>query len=154
MADSLLYNTALNKVMAMCAEREMCNSDISRKLISWGISSKEAEKILDHLTQGRFIDEQRFAIAFVKDKFRYNKWGKVKISAALRIKKIPEEKIKEGLDSIDNEEYLDLLKNIIEKQRKTVRGKNQYELKGKILRHCLAKGFESHMVYDLLRIEE
>jgi regulatory protein len=154
MADNLLYNTALNKAMSLCAEREMCYSDITRKLISWGINNEDAGKILHHLTQGKFIDELRYATAFVKDKFRYNKWGKVKISAALRMKKIPEEKITDALHSIDDEDYINQLRNIIERQRKTVNAKNQFDMKGKILRHCLAKGFESHLVYDLLRIEE
>ncbi len=89
-------------------------------------------------------------VAFSKDKFKYNKWGKVKIGAGLRMKKISEELITKALDSINETEYLDLLKSIIEKQRKTVRAKNQYDLKGKLLRHCLSKGFESHLVYDLL----
>lgn len=154
MADNLLFNSTLNKAMALCAEREICNSDIRRKLISWGNSNDETDKILDLLSKGKFIDEERFASAFVKDKFRYNKWGKIKITAALRIKKIPDETITNALESIDDAEYLDLLKNIIAKQKKTVRAKNLYDLKGKLLRHCLAKGFESHLVYDLLKIEE
>ena len=70
------------------------------------------------------------------------------------MKKIPDEIIRKALDSIDDAEYLDLLKNIIEKKRKIVKAKNQYDLKGKLLRHCLAKGFESHQVYDQLNDAE
>ena len=66
------------------------------------------------------------------------------------MKKIPDEIIRNAIESINDEEYLDLLKNIIKKQKRTVKAKNQFELKGKLLRHCLAKGFESHLVYDLL----
>jgi regulatory protein len=154
MAENMLFNTALNKAMAICAGREMCHSDIRQKLNSWGIIGDDTDKILEILTQGKFIDEERFAAAFVKDKFRYNKWGKIKTGAALRLKKIPDEIIRKALDSIDDPEYLDLLKSIIEKHRKTVRAKNQYDLKGKLLRHCLAKGFESHLIYDLLNDPE
>ena len=154
MAENFLYKTALNKAMTLCAGREMCSSDIRSKLYSWGVKDDDAEKILYALAQGKFIDEERYAAAFVKDKFRYNKWGKIKTGAALRMKRIPDEVIRKALDSIDNVEYLDLLKSIVEKQRKTVKAKNQYDLKGKLLRHCLSKGFESHLVYDLLSTED
>jgi regulatory protein len=154
MAENFLYKTALNKAMTLCAGREMCSSDIRSKLYSWGVKDDDAEKILYALAQGKFIDEERYAAAFVKDKFRYNKWGKIKTGAALRMKRIPDEVIRKALDSIDNVEYLDLLKSIVEKQRKTVKAKNQYDLKGKLLRYCLSKGFESHLVYDLLSTED
>lgn len=154
MAENILFKTALNKAMAMCAAREMCLSDIRSKLHSWGVKDDDAEKILAALVRGKFIDEERYAVAFVKDKFRYNKWGKIKTGQALRMKRINDEVIRKALDSIDNVEYLDLLKRIVEKQRKTVKAKNQYDLKGKLLRHCLSKGFESHLVYDLLNAEE
>ena len=154
MAKNILFNTALNKAMAMCANREMCNSDITQKLISWGIGVDASEKILNLLTQGKFIDEERYAVAFVKDRFRYNKWGKLKIGAALKMKKIPGEIISKALESINDEEYIDLLKSIIIKRRKTVKAKNQFDLKGKLLRHCLSKGFESHLIYDLLNEAE
>jgi regulatory protein len=154
MAENFLYKTAFNKAMALCAGREMCSSDIRSKLYSWGVKDDDTETILSALVQGKFIDEERYAAAFVIDKFRYNKWGKIKTGAALRMKRIPDDVIRKALDSIDNAEYLDLLKSIVEKQRKTVKAKNQYDLKGKLLRHCLSKGFESHLVYDLLNEEE
>jgi regulatory protein len=150
MTNNSLFKIALNKAMAICAAREMCNSDINQKLISWGIKSEDADKILIFLTQGKFIDEERFAVAFVKDKFRYNKWGKIKIGSALKMKRIPDEIIRKAFESINDEEYINLLKNIIDRHKRTVKAKNQFDLKGKLLRHCLGKGFESHLVYDLL----
>jgi regulatory protein len=149
-----MIDIALNKAMAFCAGREYCYSEIRQKLISWGVTNDDSEKILKILTEEKFIDEERYAIAFVKDKFRYNKWGKIKISSALKMKKIPGEKITKALNNIDEAEYIDLLKNIIEKQKRTVKAKNLYDLKGKILRHALSKGFESNLVYDLLKVEE
>lgn len=154
MAGNLLMDIALKKAMALCAGREHCYSEIRQKLHTWDVGNDDSEKILKILTDGKFIDEERYATAFSKDKFRYNKWGKIKISSALKMKRIPDEKITIALNAIDDSEYLDLLKNIVEKQKRSVKAKNQYDLKGKILRHCLAKGFESHLVYDLLNLEE
>lgn len=154
MAGNTLIDIALNKAMSLCAGREYCYSEIRQKLTSWGVKNEDFERILKALTDGKFIDEERYAIAFAKDKFIYNKWGKIKIGSALKMKRITDEKITVALNTIDDAEYLDLLKNIIEKHKRTVKAKNQYDLKGKILRHALSKGFESHLVYDLLNLEE
>ena len=151
MAGNLLFDIALKKAMSFCAGREYCNSEIRKKLSSWEVPNDDSERIMRILTKEKFIDEERYAIAFTKDKFRYNKWGKIKISSALKMKRIPDDKISIALNTIDDSEYLDLLRNIIEKQKRTVKSRNQYDLKGKILRHCLSKGFESQLVYDLLK---
>jgi regulatory protein len=150
MTENKLYHTALSKAMALCAGREMCINDIQQKLNSWGIGNNDTGKIINQLIKEKFIDEKRYAFAFVKDKFRYNKWGKVKIASSLRIKKIPDEIITISLDTIDNEEYLEIIKTIIANHRRSVKSKNNYDLKGKLLRFGLSKGFESHLLYDLL----
>ena len=150
MTENILYKKALEKAMALCASREMCITDISQKLNSWGVDNNETEKIIRQLTSEKFIDEKRYAIAFAKDRFRHNKWGKVKISASLRIKKIPDEIITISLDTIANKEYLETLRKIIENHRRSVKAKNNYDLKGKLLRFGLSKGFESHLLYDLI----
>ena len=150
MADDNLYNASLRKAMSICAGRECCRSDIRQKLDSWGLQEKDADKIIGLLVKEKFIDEERYALAFVKDKFRYNRWGKIKISAALRLKNIPESTINIALGSIDDEDYNSVIKNLIMSHRKTVKAKNQYDLKGKLLRYGLSKGFESHILYDLL----
>jgi regulatory protein len=150
MTENLPYNTILAKAMALCAQREMCISDIRQKLKSWGISDFDTARIISQLTKEEFIDEKRYAQAFVKDKFRYNKWGKVKLASYLRIKKIPDEIITMALDTIDQGEYLETIKKIIASHQRSVRAKSKYDLKGKLLRFGLSKGFESHLLYELL----
>ena len=150
MGENLLYNTALNKAMALCSHREYCCDDIRNKLISWGVGSSDIEKIISVLIGENFINESRFATAFVKDKFTYNKWGKIKIASHLKMKNIPPGIIKAALDSIDHDEYLKLLIDLITVHRRKVKAKNQYELKAKLLRYGLSKGFESSFLYDIL----
>lgn len=150
MADDNLFSISLSKAMSICAGRECCRFDIRQKLDSWGLSEKDGEKIIGLLVKEKFIDEERFALAFVKDKFRYNRWGRIKISAALRLKKIPETTINSALASIDNESYINVIRSLIGNHRKSIKAKNQYDLKGKLLRYGLSKGFESHILYDLL----
>ena len=154
MSESNLYKTALKKAMSLCAIREICVSDIRQKLSAWGVDEKDITKIINHLTNEKFIDDKRYALAFVKDKFRYNKWGKIKIASALKMKNIADETIREALDSIDDDVYLNALKSIISNHKRTVKSKNLYDLKGKLLRHGMSKGFESHLIYDLLNEDE
>lgn len=154
MAENLLFKTALNKAMAQCSRREYCCDDIRNKLDSWGVGSSDSEKIIITLQKENFINESRFASAFVKDKFRYNKWGKIKIGMHLRAKKIPAEIIKAALNEIDYDLYLNTIKGIIASHLKTVKAKNQYDQKAKLLRHVLSKGFESSIVYEVLNEPE
>ena len=150
MSDSLLHKTALNKAMAICSRREYCTGDIRTKLNSWGVSIGETEKIIASLVKENFINDTRYANAYVKDKLIHNKWGKLKIISHLRAKNIPDEIVKSSIADIDDENYRKSVKEIISAHRRFIKAKNQYDLKGKLLRFGLSKGFESHLLYDIL----
>jgi regulatory protein len=150
MSENTLFKVALNKAMALCSHREFCSADLNGKLESWGVGNIDTEKIINILKKENFINESRYANAFVRDKFTYNKWGKIKIAAHLKIKKIPTDIIKMSLDSIDNEIYTKCIKELITNHRRAVKAKNQYDLKAKLLRYGLSKGFESSILYDIL----
>ena len=154
MAENALYKTSLSKSMALCSRREYCVNDIRSKLELWGVATIDIEKIIALLKTENFINEERFATAFVRDKFTYNKWGKAKIAIHLRMKRIQGDIIKSALDCIDDETYIRVLKDLIANHRRTVKSKNQYDLKSKQLRFALSKGFESSLVYDVLKIDE
>lgn len=150
MTDNKVYKSALNKSMALCSRKEYCCDDIRTKLSSWGLSAEDMEKVLNTLLMEKFIDEQRYANAYSRDKFNYNKWGKIKIASNLKHKKIPAGIIKAALESIDNETYIKVLRNLIEAHRHQTKSRNQYDLRGKLMRFALSKGFESSLVYDIL----
>ena len=150
MNDNSFYGTILSKAMELCSKREYCTDDIRSKLRSWGAGDTDSEKIISTLVRENFLNETRYASAFVRDKFNYNKWGKVKIAAHLRAKQISPGIITSALNLIENELYLRTMKEIITSHRRHVKAKNQYDLKGKLLRFGLSKGFESNLLYDLL----
>ena len=154
MTENDFYKSLLSKAMNLCSKREYCCHDIREKLLTWGISKNDSKRIISELTSERFIDEARYANAFVKDKFKYNKWGKVKIAAHLKIRQIPEHIIRSAIDSIDDQEYLNVIRNLISLHKKAVKAKNQYDLKGKLLRYGLSKGFESSLLYEILNDTE
>lgn len=154
MTENLLYKTALSKTMALCSRKEYCCDDIRSKMMSWGIGSNDSEKIISILIKEKFIDESRFASAYTKDKFNYNKWGKIKIGSNLKLKKIPPEIIKQSLESIDYDSYRKLIVNLLTLHHKKVKAKNQYDMKARLLRYGLSKGFESSLLYEILGEEE
>ena len=150
MPENTLFKTALSKSMALCSRREFCSYDIRNKLHSWNISSEDADRIITILTAENFINEPRYAVSFVKDKFNYNKWGKVKMASQLKAKGISSGNIKTAFREIDDETYMRMIKNLLTSHRRTIKAKNQYDLKAKLLRYGLSKGFESHILYDIL----
>jgi regulatory protein len=150
MADTELFRLSLNKSMAQCSHKELCRDDIHKKLSLWGVSEEDIEKIIAILVKEKFIDETRYASAFVRDKFKYNKWGKVKIASHLKSKRIPSEIIGQALDSIDHDHYVRFLQGLLEVHKRTIKAKNQMDLKSKLLRYALSKGFESSLVYDVI----
>jgi regulatory protein len=149
-SEKALVRICLEKAMAQCSHREYCIDDILGKLSLWGLEKEDSEKVIKTLIDEKFIDESRYSAAFVRDKFKYNKWGRIKIASHLKSKKIPEETINEALRLIDNDQYINFLRGLLESHRRTVKAKNRYELKSKLLRYGLSKGFESSLLYDLL----
>lgn len=154
MADSALYKATLSRAMALCSRHEYCVLEIRNKLILWGIENDDIERIVSTLIKENFINEVRYAEAFTKDKFKYNKWGKVKIAAHLKSKSLPGKLISQALESIDDELYVQALKEIIHSHRRTVKAKNQFDLKGKLFRFGLSRGFESSLLYEILNTPE
>jgi regulatory protein len=150
MSDNTIFGVALNKAMTLCSRQELCSEDVRNKLLIWGVVKDDIEKIISILIKENFISESRYATAFVRDKFNYNKWGKIKIAAHLRAKKLSPDIIRNALGLIDNEQYTKILRGLINDHRRSVKAKNQYDLKAKLLRYGLSKGFESSLLYDML----
>lgn len=101
MAKTLTPPEALHRAAALCSSSEHCIADIREKLSRWGIGEPDARTIVERLVQERFIDEERYAIAFAKDKFRFSGWGRIKIRYALQQKRIGNSDIVNALSLID-----------------------------------------------------
>ena len=136
-ADEILY-----KLTARCSVSEQCLSDIEAKLSKYELPEEEKTRILRHLVEEKYIDDRRYAEAFVRDKYRFNKWGRIKIAQGLRMKGIDSESISTAMDAIDETEYLNILRDLIKAKRKSTHGKNDYEINGKLVRFATGRGFE------------
>ena len=104
---------AYDKAALLCSKSEKCTSEIQDKLKLWGLSSDESEPVIKKLISEKYLDNERFARAYAKDKFRFNRWGKQKIEYMLRAKKINQETVKLALEEITDEGYSNELLNLI-----------------------------------------
>lgn len=132
---------AFGRLAALCAAAEHCCYDVERKMRNWLLPEGAGERIVQRLVEEGFIDECRYAHAFVRDKFRYNRWGRVRIEQELRMRRISQRHIDEALEEIASEENLHTLRELIQKKRPTVKGRSEYEIRGKLIRFALGRGF-------------
>ena len=145
---------AFNKAAACCSRTEYCAYDIRQKLSRWGLPPDTQENVLQRLISEKFIDEARYCRCFVRDKFRYNRWGRIKIIQALRQKDIPEASYLEALDEIEEKEYLQTLQQLLQQKALSVKASSDYERNGKLMRFAISRGFESHFVTRCLHVDE
>lgn len=141
---------ALQKMMHYCAYQERCHQEVRSKLITLEIYGDDLEEIIAELITENFLNEERFAKAYAGGKFRVKKWGKVRIRQELKKRKISDYCIKKAMQEIDEEGYEAGLYTLIEKKRKTEKEKNEFILKGKLAKYAISKGFESHLVWQVL----
>lgn len=149
-------NEAYLKLSSLCAVAEYCCYDMMKKMNKWEwktsldtddhqLIKEEIQRIkariIARLVSERFIDESRFAHAFVRDKFRYNHWGRVRITQELRIRNIDSSIIEDALTEIDDTDNLAKLQDILRKKLPSIKGKNDYEIRCKLIRFALGRGF-------------
>lgn len=130
-----------NKAEVYCSAAERCPSEIERKLADWGASGESISRIIRHLTHERYLDTARYCKAFVRDKYRFTHWGRIKIAQALRMKGLSSEDIALGMEEIDEDEYHEILSRLLLQKRKDIKGKNEYERNTKLIRFAIGRGF-------------
>lgn len=141
---------ALVKLQDLCARSEQCSHEILQKLHTWGISDTTAQKILARLQRDRYVDDHRFAQAFVRDKVVFNRWGRLKIRLALIQKKIDHDVINMALDAIDPGEYHQALIETLRAKARSLKETKSYESRLKLLKHAASHGFETSLITPLL----
>ena len=144
------YDNIIARAARLCSTSEKCTYDIWSKLVAWGLDEKQAEKALHYLQENKFIDNSRFAQYFVRDKLKFNKWGRIKISYALRQKQIPDEVIREAMEAIDEEMYLEILDQLILQKIRSTGSPGIPANKAKILRFAAQKGFTAEEIFNSL----
>ena len=132
----------LHRMAAYCSSAERCEQDVRQKLVKAELEPEAVSRIINRLRQEKFIDEARFARAFVSDKFRFNHWGKYKIRCELLRKEISEKEIELALSSLEMEEYDQVLMDLLKTKMKSVKAKDERERYYKLLRFAVGRGFQ------------
>lgn len=139
---------ALAKLQDLCARAEVSTGEALEKLRRWGVTGHRAEQVVQSLVDSRFIDDGRFARAFVRDRYLYSRWGRLKISQALRLKRVDREYIDEALDEeIDQQVYeANLVALLRAKLRQLPDSDDEYAICGKLMRFAAGRGFEPSLI--------
>lgn len=146
----LTEKEAIVRLSALCSQAEHCAYEMEEKMRRWELDEETAARVMEYLTEHRFIDDERFARAFAIDKIRYNKWGRRKVEQALWAKHIDEDVRESVLGEIGDEEYLRVLRPLLASKRKSVRAANDYELNNKLIRFAIGRGFTIDLVRQCL----
>jgi regulatory protein len=144
------YKKALDAACKYCSKGEKSRADVIKKLEYYNLSPEQASLIIEKLKKESFIDEQRYSEAFVNDKIRFNKWGRIKIRQALRLKLVPENIIEESLKNIDKIEYKKILISIINQKQKQIKHKEIDKIKASLIRFAAGRGFEFDRIMEVL----
>lgn len=129
------------KMARICSRKECAPFDIARKLSRMDLPEPVTNKIITRLKKEKYLDENRFIRGYIHDKLHFNKWGKRKIMLSLRQKQLPQELIDETFSEISDTSFGEFLQPILEKKWKSVKGRSEYEKRGKLIRYALGRGF-------------
>ncbi len=149
---------ARKKLEWYCAYQERCHSEVKEKLYGYGLFPNEVDQIVAYLITENFLNEERFAEAYASGKFRIKNWGKNKIKQGLKQRHISDYCIKKALNSIDGDEYYEVLKKVAEKKSKSLKevkglskSQKEYQKKMKLIQYLLSRGFESDLVSEVVK---
>jgi regulatory protein len=138
----------------LCARSEHCQHDLLEKMRRWEMSDEAQARVMQRLVSERYVDDERYARAFVKDKIHYNKWGRRKVQQGLWMKRIDEDIQQTVLDEIDDEEYLHVLRPLLKQKSKSIKAENDYERNQKLVKFALGRGFTFDIIKLCLDVED
>ena len=147
MKKEMTEQEAFLQLASLCANAEHCQYEMLEKMRKWELSEVVQARVMARLVKERYVDDERYARAFVKDKIRYNKWGRRKVQQALWLKHIDNDIQQTVLNEISDEEYLKVLKPLLKQKSKSIKAESDYERNQKMVRFALGRGF----TFDIIR---
>lgn len=139
---------------ALCAQAEHCQWEMLEKMRRWELSDEAQTRVMERLMKERYVDDERYARAFVKDKVRYNKWGRRKVEQALWQKHIGDSVRQQVLDEVDDDEYISILRPLLQQKRRSTKAASDYELNQKLIRFAVSRGFTMDIIKQCINVED
>lgn len=145
---------ALQKLKHYCAYQERSHAEVKEKLYGYGLFRNDVDNIIATLIEENYLNEERFAKAFVRGKFRMKQWGRVKILHALKQKQVSAYNMKQAMLEIDNEEYTKLLSSLAKKKWDSIKGEgiNRFVKMSKTMDYLIQKGFERNLIQEAMKL--
>ena len=132
---------AYARITRICARKEYAPFDIRQKLLRLNLTDDVVELLLERLIKERYIDERRYTESYIREKLHFNKWGKRKIELHLAQKRISPDVVRDVFTQFSESQLSESLLSLLEKKRKSVTGRSEYERNGKLIRYALGRGF-------------
>lgn len=145
---------AYSKLTALCARSEHCQHEMLEKMKKWELADEAQARVMERLIKERYVDDERYARAFVMDKIRYNKWGRRKVEQALWMKRIDKGIQERVLSEVDDEEYVSALRPLLKQKQRSTKAASDYELRQKLIRFALSRGFGFDIIRQCIDVED
>ncbi len=150
----MTYEIALQRLTALCASAEHCEYEMMEKMRKWEVEESDRERIMAYLRQAKFVDDERYAHAFVSDKVRYNKWGRRKVEQGLWAKHISEDIRQRVLNEVDDSQYKLVLTDLLKSKRRSIKAADGYEMNRKLIKYALSRGFDYSIIKQCLDYDD
>lgn len=147
MSDKLTLVEIQNKLEYFCSYQERCHFEVAQKLYTFETTSEERAKIIVHLIENNYLNEERFASIFTQSKLHQQKWGKVRIKLELKARNISDYLITQSLHEISEDEYQQTFETLSEKHWESLLEQNAMKKRKHFCDYLLRKGWESALVY-------
>ncbi len=144
---------ALQRLAGLCSRGEYCSYDMTAKMHRWGLPETAQARVMAELVKGRYVDDSRFCRMFVRDKLKFNKWGRRKIEQALWAKRIDESVYRPFLDEVSIEEYAEILMPMLKAKRKSIKAASDYERDMKLIKYAMGRGFTMDVIKQCLNTD-
>ncbi len=142
-----IVKEAYSKMAQLCSRSEQCSADIRKKMVAWEIMDDLVDEIISKLKKEKFLDDERYVKAYVSDKFRINKWGRIKMRYYLKAKGLNDELIQIGLNEIKEDQYKKALISTLKEKAKKIKSESKFEKMGQIIRFAQSRGFEPEIIH-------
>lgn len=144
------YKAQLERARCWCAAEERCESAVRQKLAAWGVGSDDADDIMEALREEGYVDDMRYSRAYCESKVLHQHWGRQKVQYQLRMKGIQRETIAEGLAAVDDEQYMEMLKETAERKLRELGGKLGVTEKRKLMAFLASRGFTMSEINEVI----
>lgn len=152
--NTMTEQEAFLRLSALCAQAEHCEYEMQEKMRRWQLPDDAQARVMQRLVSERYVDDNRYALAFARDKVKYNKWGRRKVEQTLWQKRIKDDIRQQVLDSIGDADYISVLRPLLQQKRRAVKARNDYELRMKLVKFALGRGFTMDVIRQCVNTDD